>query len=66
MLTKSLKLSGHEWLDPIYIALLGVTSSILNFLKALFEKKIIVSLDKKDDAVFDNAGVKKKQCSKFW
>lgn len=49
MLTKSLKLSGHEWLDPIYIGGLGMVSSILNFLKALLEKKIIVSLDKKDE-----------------
>jgi hypothetical protein len=48
MLTKSLRLSGHEWLDPIYIGGLGMISSILNFLKALFEKKIIISLDKKD------------------
>lgn len=65
MLIKSLKLSGHEWLDPIYIGGLGVCSSILNFLKALFEKKIILSLDKKEDAVFDNRGDKKKG-SKFW
>jgi hypothetical protein len=47
MLIKSLKLEGHEWLDPIYVALLGVISSILNFLKAMFEKKIILSIDKK-------------------
>lgn len=59
MLIKSLKLSGHEWLDPIYVGGLGVCSSILNFLKALFEKKIIVSLDKKDETVFESSGVGK-------
>ena len=47
MLIKSLKLNGHEWLDPIYVGALGMCSSILNFLKALYEKKIILSLDKK-------------------
>lgn len=62
MLTKSLKLQGHEWLDPIYVGGLGVISSILNFLKAMFEKKIILSLDKKDEPVFDN----KKIGSRFW
>ena len=63
MLTKSLKLTGHEWLDPVYVGGLGVISSILNFLKALFEKKIIVSLDKKEDAMFES---NKKIGSKFW
>jgi hypothetical protein len=64
MLTKSLKLTGHEWLDPIYIGGLGMISSILNFLKALLEKKIIVSLDKKEETMMYDTN--KKIGSKFW
>jgi hypothetical protein len=64
MLTKSLRLTGHEWLDPIYVGGLGMASSILNFLKALFEKKIIISLDKKDENMIYESN--KKIGSKFW
>ncbi len=36
MLTKSLKLKGHTYLDPIFVGLCGLLSAILGFLKALF------------------------------
>ena len=36
MLISSLKLRGHEKLDPIFVGVCGVGSSILNFLKAFY------------------------------
>jgi hypothetical protein len=46
MLVSSLKLAGHDKLDPIFVGFCGLGSSILGFLKALFEKKIMINIDK--------------------
>ncbi len=51
MLVSSLKLRGHKKLDPIFVGVCGVASSILNFLKAFYEKRIILNLDKKPDDI---------------
>ena len=47
MLINSLKLIGHKKLNPVFIGLCGVMSSILGFLKTIYEKKIILNLDTK-------------------
>lgn len=36
MLTSSLKLKGYQYLDPIFVGVCGLISSILNFLKTIF------------------------------
>ena len=48
MLTDSLKLKYHDKLDPIFVGLCGLSSAILGFLKAMFEKKIVINIEKKD------------------
>ena len=45
MLTSSLKLRYHDKLDPIFVASCGLFSSVLNFIKTIFEKKIIIKVD---------------------
>jgi hypothetical protein len=44
MLTSSLKLVGHEKLDPVFVGVCGLLSATLGFIKALFEKKIVINL----------------------
>lgn len=51
MLISSLKLKGYQYLDPIFVGWCGVGSSILGFLKAFYEKRIILNLDKKPDDI---------------
>ena len=48
MLTSSLRLKHHEKLDPIFVACCGLFSSTLNLIKTIFEKKIIVKVDKEE------------------
>ena len=48
MLTSSLKLPGHKKLDPIFVGGCGVLSATLGFIKALFEKKIVINIESKD------------------
>jgi hypothetical protein len=48
MLTKSLKLRWHSNLDPVFIGVCGLCSATLGFLKALFEKKIVINIESKD------------------
>jgi len=49
MLTDSLRLKYHEKLDPIFVGMCGLSSAILGFLKAMFEKKIVINIEKKDE-----------------
>ena len=48
MLTSSLKLRFHEKLDPIFVGSCGMLSAVLSFLKALFEKKIVINIESKE------------------
>jgi hypothetical protein len=48
MLTKSLKLRGHENLDPVFVGVCGLCSAILGLLKALLEKKIVINIESKE------------------
>lgn len=45
MLTKSLRLRGHQNLDPVFIGVCGLCSATLGFLKALLEKKIVINIE---------------------
>ena len=51
MLISSLKLRGYEKLNPIFVGWCGVTSAILGFLKAFYEKRIVLNLDKQSDPI---------------
>lgn len=44
MLTSSLRLKYHEKLDPVFVGACGLASSILGFMKAMFEKKIVINI----------------------
>lgn len=46
MLTSSLKLRLHEKLDPIFVSSCGLFSSCLNLIKTIYEKKLIVNIEK--------------------
>lgn len=48
MLTSSLELVGHEKLDPVFVGVCGLVSATLGFIKALFEKKIVINIESKD------------------
>jgi hypothetical protein len=45
MLTSSLRLKYHEKLDPVFVGVCGLASSVLGFMKALYEKKIIINIE---------------------
>lgn len=49
MLTSSLRLRYHEKLDPIFVGVCGLCSAVLGFLKAMFEKKIVINIERKDE-----------------
>jgi hypothetical protein len=48
MLTKSLKLRGHQNIDPIFVGVCGLCSAVLGLLKALLEKKIVINIESKE------------------
>ena len=74
MLTSSLKLVGHEKLHPIFVGVCGLCSAILGFLKALYEKKIVINIESKDgrevqESRLSQVGLRTLesiQTSKFW
>lgn len=51
MLTSSLKLQWYEKLDPIFVATCGVFSSTLNFIKTIYEKQIVIKIEKDETPV---------------
>ena len=46
MLTQTLKLPGYEYFDPIVISLCGLISSAMALFKAIFEKDIVVNVQR--------------------
>ncbi|KAM3143342.1 hypothetical protein pb186bvf_004403 [Paramecium bursaria] len=45
MLTKSLKMKGYQYLDPVFVAFCGFTSASIALFKAVYEKKIFINLE---------------------
>ncbi len=72
MLTKSLKLRGHENLDPVFVGVCGLCSAILGLLKALLEKKIVINIESKEGKEESKVSMSRLnrissiETSKFW
>ena len=45
MLTKSLKMAGYQYLNPIFVASCGLVSAMIALFKAVYEKKIFIQLE---------------------
>ncbi|CAD8109500.1 unnamed protein product [Paramecium sonneborni] len=45
MLTKSLRMAGYQYLDPVFVASCGLVSSGIALFKAIYEKRIFIQLD---------------------
>lgn len=66
MLTKSLKLHGHEYLDPIFVGMCGLISAFFGFFKALFEKKLVILTEKEERKIHSQSRLRPYVSAKDW